>query len=828
MVIANKYPPSHEKEICKKVTKFFDSNNGTHTLIGFFPARLDLKERFYSRGVGYMEIVKFAIQEGNKMLHNMSIPAKVRYIFYDTCANSHIARSSVLDLLMDKQDIIEGDSKYDCHCQEKLYSSFLGIVGPSTSGIAEFVSNYLLPSGLPQVSYSATATILNDREKYPNFMRTIPPDDAQAYFILNILQYFKWSYVSFIARDDSYGRYGRQTLLPLLKKHNICIDASLIYSSEVINQTLQALVGNRKANVIIVWTSFKSVREILNNASKKQVFGKIWIFTESTSTHPDVLSFDKKVIPGSLFVVPKIIKYPSFERYFWKLNFSTKGLSPWLSRYYKVKAKEYTNLSLGDMDEKIKINIDKAGIIKNAVFAYFHGLADYLNHTCMSYSCKPMPDIDRSSFSNYLKNAKYIDHITNIFNISNGNPLMQKYDLYTVQFKEKNYFKKIGTWDRSEQLHIIDKFIWPGSTNITPQSVCAVPCHPGYRTVKNNAKPCCWSCVPCQQRYYKERGKNLYDCKLCPSGKYSNANRTSCVPINYKFIEYNSISAQLAYGCVTMGLAFTVFAMSLFVNKRNTPVVKSSHLPLTLTQFISHLLLFFVILFLLGKPNKSKCNTLVILWGIFHTTILAVTFVKTEILLRLFRFRRKLSTSNIRITKTLVIGIITFQTILQFVISRGFFIMDLPDVHFQTLSSSGDSMYITCSYDIYVYAQVVYTLVLSLLCMIQAFRGRRLPHNYNETTFITYAMFSTGIINILMMGVYWSCTNPGVKQHIIGFTIWIDNCVLICTLHGFRIWVILFRPNKNSRAYFTATVLFSKGSCKNKVSTQCSVKATDE
>ena len=39
-----------------------------------------------------------------------------------------------------------------------------------------------------QISYSASSITLNDREAYPYFLRTNPPDDLQAHFMVQLIR----------------------------------------------------------------------------------------------------------------------------------------------------------------------------------------------------------------------------------------------------------------------------------------------------------------------------------------------------------------------------------------------------------------------------------------------------------------------------------------------------------------------------------------------------------------------------------------------------------------------------------------------------------------
>lgn len=55
--------------------------------------------------------------------------------------------------------------------------SFTGIIGTSSSSSTEKVATFSDTFGIPVVSYMATAPELTFSRKFPNFLRTIPPDN---------------------------------------------------------------------------------------------------------------------------------------------------------------------------------------------------------------------------------------------------------------------------------------------------------------------------------------------------------------------------------------------------------------------------------------------------------------------------------------------------------------------------------------------------------------------------------------------------------------------------------------------------------------------------
>lgn len=66
-----------------------------------------------------------------------------------------------------------------------------------------------------QIAYGASTGALNDRERYPYFLRTNPPDDLQAHFMVELLKRINETRssvnaVNIVYTDGLYGRYAAE------------------------------------------------------------------------------------------------------------------------------------------------------------------------------------------------------------------------------------------------------------------------------------------------------------------------------------------------------------------------------------------------------------------------------------------------------------------------------------------------------------------------------------------------------------------------------------------------------------------------------------------
>ena len=82
------------------------------------------------------------------------------------------------------------------------------------------LSDWLSPLvRLLQISYGASSFYLSDKEKYPLFFRTVPPEEGHNHGRVAVLKYFKWDRIAIITEREPYyeavskNRYSRARFL---------------------------------------------------------------------------------------------------------------------------------------------------------------------------------------------------------------------------------------------------------------------------------------------------------------------------------------------------------------------------------------------------------------------------------------------------------------------------------------------------------------------------------------------------------------------------------------------------------------------------------------
>lgn len=88
------------------------------------------------------------------------------------------------------------------------------------------------------------------------------------------------------------------------------------------------------------------------------------------------------------------------------------------------------------------------------------------------------------------------------------------------------------------------------------------------------------------------------------------------------------------------------------------------------------------------------------------------------------------------------------------------------------------------------------------MCTLYAFKTRNVPENFNEAKFIGFTMYTTIVIWIAFVVIYLSSEH---KVTTLSLCISFSALFALFLLFFPRCYIIIFKPEKNNRSYFTTT-----------------------
>uniref|UniRef100_A0A8C9DVL4 G-protein coupled receptor family C group 6 member A n=1 Tax=Prolemur simus TaxID=1328070 RepID=A0A8C9DVL4_PROSS len=704
-----------------------------------------------------------------EMINNSTLLSGVKlgYEIYDTCTEVTVAMAAALRIL----------SKFNCSREtvefQCDYSSYIprvkAVIGSGYSEITMAVSRMLNLQLMPQVSYESTAEILSDKIRFPSFLRTVPSDFYQTKAMVHLIQKSGWNWIGIITTDDDYGRLALNAFAIQTAEKNVCIAFKEVlpafFSDNTIdiriNQTLEKIMAEAQVNVIVVFLRQFHVFSLFNKAIERNI-NKIWIASDNWSTATKITT-----IPN----VKKIGKVVGFA-------------------------------------------------FKRGNMSSFHSFLQNL-HMFPSDNNKPLHEC--AMLLSACAHVKDSELSQCIFNHSQGTlPYKANKEVIKKNFFLRNDF----LWDYAEPglIHSIQLAVFALGYAIRDlcqaqdcqnpnafqpweqiQSKCSLECRPGQmKKTTRSQHICCYECVNCPENHYSNQ-TDMDHCLLCNNETHwAPVRSTMCFEKEVEYFNWNDSLAILLLALSLLGIIFVLAIGIIFTRNLNTPVVKSSGgLMVCYVILLCHLLNFTSTGFFIGEPQDFTCKSRQMLFGVSFTLCISCILMKSLKILLAFSFDPKLQNFLKCLYKP--IPIIFTCTGIQVVICTLWLIFAAPAVEENV--SLPRVIILECEEgSILAFGTMLgYIAILAFICFICAFKGRKLPENYNEAKFITFGMLIYFIAWITFIPVYATTFGkylPAVEI----IVILISNYGILCCTFFPKCYVIICKQETNTKSAFLKTI----------------------
>ena len=428
-----------------------------------------------------IEAMAFVIEKVNNrndILPNITLGFDI----YDTCAEKNVAVSHVVDQLMRQPEN---------QCQDNdAINNFpvIGVTGSLWSSITTAIAPLYGAERfhLPTISASSSDE-LSDSQRFPYFLRLVPPDRYQIQAIFDILKLYGWTSVSFVYTDDSYGRNALKAFKNLMDE-NICIAGEFAVDDESSSKNYDDMVGSilasKNSPVVILFTHKPYAKQFLDSMKRKDAVGKLqliggdaWGFNVEDDLSESSLDVASGLLKTS-FVDQTVTE---FEDYFYNHILSPDNINgnPWLDTELKTRITSSKHSNVNEMAAK---RMDSILIFAYALDELISLKCPIRNASCLNHL---KGSFDGKMLFSCMKKVNFLGY--NRFNVSfdsNGQLRTQMYDIVNLQCdSSKNTCKllRVGGWGSKKGLDI------PDSSNITfgisnadgiPDSYCEGP--PSY------------------------------------------------------------------------------------------------------------------------------------------------------------------------------------------------------------------------------------------------------------------------------------------------------------------------------------------------------------
>ncbi|XP_004614059.2 G-protein coupled receptor family C group 6 member A isoform X1 [Sorex araneus] len=856
---------------CQPPDDFVAATSPGHIMIGGLFAIHDkmLSSKDYPRRPEIQKCVGFEISiflQTLAMIHSIEMVnnstllsgVKLGYEIYDTCSEVTVATAAALRFL----------SKFNCSretmeskCDSSSYIPRVkAVIGAGYSEITVAVSRILNLQLIPQVSYESTAEILSDKIRFPSFLRTVPSDFYQTKAMAHLIQKSGWNWIGVITMDDDYGRSALNAFTIQTAANNVCIAFKEVLPAflsdntiEVrINQTLEKIMTETQVNVIVVFLRQFHVFNLFNKAIERNI-NKIWIASDNWSTSTKVTT-----IPN-VTKIGKVVGFTfrrgnmsSFHSFIQNLHMFPSDNNKVLSEYVTLLAvcahvkdsdlsqcisnnsqETMTNKTNKDVERIISLRKDflwdytEPGLVHNiqlAVFALGHAIRDL----CQVRDCQSLSAFQPWELLEVLKNVTFTDGGSSFHFDAHGD-MNTGYDV--VLWKEIDghiTITKMAQYDLKNDVFIIanQETKYEFKTLKQIRSKCSKECSPGQmkKTTKSQ-HICCYDCVNCPENHYSNQ-TDMDHCFLCNNETHwAPIKSTLCFEKEVEYLNWNDSLAVLLLALSLLGIIFVLVIGIIFTRNLNTPVVKSSGgLKVCYVILLCHFLNFASTVFFIGEPQDFTCKTRQTLFGISFTLCISCILMKSLKILLAFSFDPKLQNFLKLLYKP--VPIICTCTGIQIVICTLWLIFAAPVVEENV--SFPRVIILECEEgSLLAFAIMLgYIAILALICFIFAFKGRKLPENYNEAKFITFGMLIYFIAWITFIPVYATTFGkylPAVEI----IVILISNYGILCCTFFPKCYVILCKQETNTKSAFLKMIYtYSSHSADNLAMSHVSLDST--
>ncbi|XP_013775002.1 metabotropic glutamate receptor 7-like [Limulus polyphemus] len=769
------------------------------------------------KGIQRMEAMLYALDQINQdpdLLSNVTLGTFI----LDTCSQDTYALEQSMEFVKASLTTLD-ESQYRCEDGMKpIYNPqkpVVGVIGASSSSVSVMVANILRLFKIPQISYASTSTELSDKARFGYFSRVVPPDNFQAQAMVDVIKELGWNYVSTVAVEGDYGEKGIEYFKMLAEKTGLCIAVSekITRNSrpEDFDYIIKKLVKKSRARGVVLFVDEDNCRKLLAASIRARKAGHfLWIGSDSWGAKAHPVREQEEAAEGAITILPKRYEIKGFNAYFRSLNPETNLRNPWFKPFWEqIFDCNFETLEVNTTKctgNETFTKYEQEGLVPfviDAVYAMAHALDDMIRDQCGNSRvlCKEILPIPHgSSLLQYIRNVSFQslqnENIVVRFNKDGDAP--GSYYIYQYQKLDGHKFdyKRIGEWSEQKLSLHLNRTKWEDGSTTIPMSNCSDPCPAGHvRAFRQGT--CCWVCVPCRNDEYIVDDQ----CTKCPEGYMPRSDKVACSKLPLVYMTWESPWAIVPAVFAALGIVFTLFTCAVFIRFSHTPVIMASGRELCYLLLLGLLLSYGVSFVILARPTVPTCSLMRVGLGLCLSLCYSAIFTKTNRISRIFnRGIQSIKRPSYTSPRSQVVICLALVSV-QLVFAIAWLIAEPPSLKQKTFPT-GNFAVLQCGISsMSMIVSLIYNMLLIVLCTVYAFKTRKIPENFNEAKYIGFTMYSTCIVWLAFIPIYFS-TNNDFKTQLASLCmcISISATVALGCLFTPKLYICLCQPYKNVRS----------------------------
>ncbi|KAH0950802.1 hypothetical protein HN011_007155 [Eciton burchellii] len=812
----------------------------------------------YHRGVQRLEAMMFAVDQINRdtaILPGVSLGVHI----LDTCGRDtyalnqslHFVRASLSNIDI---SVLECADKSTPRVKKTASAGpIFGVIGGSYSSVSLQVANLLRLFHIPQISPASTAKALSDKTRFDYFARTVPPDTFQSIALVDVVKIANWSYVSTVYSEGSYGEYGIEVFTREATERNVCIAAALKVPSaaddKIFDDIIQRLSKKPNARAIVLFTRAEDARGILEAARRANLSQPFqWLASDGWGRQGKLVEGLEEEAEGAITVELQSERIPGFDEYMASRTPENNRRNPWFGEYWEevfgcILRKNAVSLerfgqqgswrtstgSGGNQSHAIcssRLRLTKASgyeqeskvqFVVDAVYAFALALDNLRHDLCSHVSeglCSSMANYDRGVFyRNYLLNVSFRDTAGSEVKFDEHGDGLARYEILNFRKGTNNngangyHYRVVGKWYNSLDIRT-EELVWARGTKDIPISTCSLPCEPGM-IKKQQGDTCCWVCDQCEayEFVYDE-----YTCMDCGPGFWPHPDKRGCYQLPIKHIRWSSAFAIAPAVISCLGIIATLAVACLLLQHRDTPVVRASGRELSVILLAGVLICYLNTFVLLATPTTAICVLQRFGVSVSFSAVYGALLTKTNRIARIFDSASRSAVRPRYISPTSQVCIAAALIALQVVITLVWMIIEPPGTRYSY--PDRHQVILKCNIqDMSFLFSQLYNAALILVSTVYAVKTRKIPENFNESKFIGFTMYTTCIIWLAFVPIYFGTGNANETQiTTLCVAISLSASVTLVCLYSPKVYIIVFQPDKNIRGKVYMGSTFKKQS----------------
>ncbi|KAK2140109.1 hypothetical protein LSH36_1480g00012 [Paralvinella palmiformis] len=736
-----------------------------------------------------------------------------------------------------------------------------GVVGPIYSRQSVMVSSFLGLFDVPVLSPLSTSDELSDKSRFPYFMRLVPPDSFQAVAIVDVIEFFGWSYVSLLYSEGSFGENAAKHVERLTRSHGVCLAVSkrlaADYDQAEIDRIVLGIRANQHAPVVIFFLETNDIARLFRSVMKYNLTTHfLWISGDSL---PSVEGLDvEEAVVGALYLTHPNGVVPGFQEYMKGLSWKGSP-NPWRPLIFEdfyhcswkspVSGGQQRSCAIYDtLEEAINVTWTVPALFADGFLVYAKALHSLIADNCPHLFLKGDTPRNFSAcvtgqrLIRYMKNVSldgYSDHITfDSKGDMHGKLLIRQ---LRGSIREGFYHRTVGEWDRTTASLFLNltELDWGPTKNMArmmTESICSSPCRIGQYYQKKEV-PCCWECITCRNNEITVG--NRTDCEPCPNFTWpDNKTRTNCEPIMPHYMKSTDVIGISLLAVEILGVLMSAGIIVVYIIKHNSRLIKATNRELSILIITGCMLASFVAVFFTTFPDDVSC---LIRQSGFHFVVCILyspLLAKTTRVYRIFTAGKKgicrprFISNQAQFVFTFVMILIqvsrtsagsrvqlhqscevpqkahlnshpfwfVFQVLLLVLLENLY-----PTISIRLMPFPYEPyVEITCSLNLESFIPPLsYNLVLIFVCAIFGFLTKSLPENFNDSRYIFVSISTTLFMWSVFLPTYFTTLRSDHKAALLSICLLLNSYITMLCQFFPKVYAV-FYVNEESLTFNVA------------------------